>query len=432
MMHKKLSMLISASLLCGAVAMGSPVATAQDINYNLPSAEQIEARKNNRSNRTVSERIGRRIMNAYELYSEQEDIQGAIAVLEELDPSDEYDVAYVNRFLGNLYAANDQIEDAMTRTRQAAEADVLGWNDQAAALKLAADISLQLENYRDALKYYNQWLQFTGEADPDVFLRIANSFYELKQYDKIIQAADMAIANYEEPNKNPYVLKVASYYERKMYSDAIDVLEAGLAIMPTEKTWWSQLGMMYMLEEKIDKALQTLEIAYLAGYLDKESQIKAVIQLYANNGIPFDAAELMVKHLEAGDVEKTARHYYSAASNYEMAREYARAADLYQLAADLETDRAEKANYFRRKGTAHLRAEEYAEAASAYLKALDFGYSEPGDVYMSLTEAYFYQDKFSEALKYVKEAQQYSEQRRNARSWESYIRSKASNRGISL
>ncbi|CAB0149668.1 hypothetical protein PSI9734_00243 [Pseudidiomarina piscicola] len=432
MMHKKLTMLISASVLCGALVAGSPVASAQDINYNLPTPEQVEQRKANRDNRTVSERIGRRIMEAYELYSEEEDIDGAIAVLEELEPRQAYDVAYVNRFLGNLYAADNQIEAAMRRTSSAADANVLGWNDQAAALKLAADISLQLENYRDALSYYDKWLQFTGEPDPEVFLRIANAFYELKQFDKIIRAADLAIQHYEEPNKNPYVLKVASYYERKMYADAIDVLEAGLELLPTESVWWSQLGMMYMLEEKIDKALQTLEIAYLAGYLDKESQIKAIIQLYGNNGIPYDAAEMMVKHLEAGDVEKTARHYYSAASNYEMAREYARSADMYALAAELEDDVSRRADYYRRKGTAHLRAEEYQQAADAYIKAIDLGYEKPGSVYMSLTEAYFYQDKFSQALKYVLEAKKFSEQRRNAASWESYIRSKASNRGISL
>ncbi|WP_323124986.1 hypothetical protein [Pseudidiomarina terrestris] len=432
MMHKKLTMLISASVLCGALVAGSPAASAQDVNYNLPSPEVVEQRKASRSNRTVSERFGRRIMEAFELYSEEEDILGAIAVLEELSPRDEYDKAYVDRFLGNLYAANNQIEAAMQRTSAAAEANVLGWNDQAAALKLAADISLQLENYRDALKYYDRWLQFTGEPDPDVFLRIANAFYELKQFDKIIRPADLAIQHYEETNKNPYVLKIASYYERKMYSDAIDVLETGLEQLPSESVWWSQLGMMYMLEEKIDKALQTLEIAYLAGYLDKESQIKAVIQLYGNNGIPYDAARLMVKHLEAGDVEKTARHYYSAASNYEMAREYALAADMYEFAAQLEDNVSTRADYYRRKGTAHLRAEEYQQAADAYLKAIDLGYEEPGKIYMSLTEAYFYQNKFSQALKYVLEAQEYSDQRRNARSWESYIRSKASNLGISL
>lgn len=432
MMHKKLSMLLSASVLCGVLAAGMPVANAQDINYNLPTAEQIQQRKDNRRNLTVSERVGRRIMSAFELYSEQEDIKGAIAELEAVEPREAFDQAYVDRFLGNLYAADDRIKDAYARTTRAADADVLGWSDQASALKLAADLSLQVEDYRAALKYYEKWLQFTGEYNPDVFLRIANSFYELKQFEKVIRPADLAIQYYEEPNKNPYVLKVASYYERKMYSDAIDVLEAGLAVIPGEKNWWNQLGMIYMLEEKLDKALQTLEIAYLAGYFDKESQFKALVQLYSNNGIPYDSARLMVKHLNSGDIEKTARNYQNAANNFEMAREYSRAAEMYALAAELTDDREDRADYYRRKGTAHLRAEEYPQAAQAYLQALDQGYDEPGKIYMSLTEAYFYQNKFSDALKYVKEAQKYEGERRNARSWESYIRSKASNLGVSL
>ncbi|MGQ4276180.1 tetratricopeptide repeat protein [Pseudidiomarina sp. E22-M8] len=432
MMHKKLTMLFSASVLCGVLAAGVPVANAQDINYNLPPAEEIQQRKDNRRNLTVSERVGRRIMSAFELYSEKEDIKGAIVELEAIEPREAFDQAYVDRFLGNLYAADNRIEDAYKRVNRAADADVLGWSDQASALKLAADLSLQLEDYRSALNYYGKWLQFTGEGNGDVFLRIANSYYELRQFDKVIRPADLAIQYYEKPNKNPYVLKVASYYERKMYNDAIKVLESGLEIFPAEKSWWNQLGMIYMLEEQLDKALQTLEIAYLAGYFEKENQFKALIQLYSNNGISYDSARLMVNHLNSGDIEKTARNYQSAASNFEMAREYSRAAEMYGLAAKLADEREDRAEYYRKKGTAHLRAQEYTEAAQSYLEAIDQGFDELGPVYMSLTEAYFYQNNFNEALKYVQEAQKYDGQRRNARSWESYIRSKASNRGISL
>lgn len=432
MMHKKLSMLISASVLCGVVAVGSPIALAQDINYNLPSAEQVQQQKDNRGSKAVSERIGRRIMAAFDLYTEEKDVKGAIAILEDLDPRDEFDKAYVGRFLANLYTEDERIEEALKMAKQSAEADVLSWSDQASILRLSAQLSLQLEDYRSALQYYGKWLQFTGEANPDVFLRIANAHYELKEFDKVIRPADLAIANYEEPNKNAYVMKVASYYERKMYAEAIEVLEAGLAVLPGEATWWNQLGMIYMLEEKLDKALQTLEIAYLADYFNKENQFKALIQLYSNNGIPYDAARLMVKHLEAGDIEKTSRNYRSAASNYEMAREYSRAAKVYATAIGVETEKEQRASLYRKKGTAHLRAEEYADAASAYLKALDEGYDNPGVIYMSLAEAYFYQNKFRDALKYVTEAKKFSDQRRNASSWESYIRSKASNRGVSL
>ncbi|OZB06245.1 MAG: hypothetical protein B7X54_02820, partial [Idiomarina sp. 34-48-12] len=69
MMHKKLTTLISASVLCTVMAAASAPAASQEINYNLPSAEQVEAAKQSRRNQTVSERVGRRLMTALDLYT---------------------------------------------------------------------------------------------------------------------------------------------------------------------------------------------------------------------------------------------------------------------------------------------------------------------------------------------------------------------------
>lgn len=432
MMHKKLIAFATASVLCAALSVASATVQAQQINYNLPSAETVQQQKDARRNIAVSERVGRRIMVAFELYSENEDVKGAIAELVQIEPREAFDTAYVNRFLGNLYAADEQFEKAITLVKSAADADILGWTDHAGALKLTADLSLQLERYDDALKYYARWLQFTGEYDPEVFLRIANIYYEQGKFDMIIKPADMAIQYYEEVNKNPYVLKVASYYERKMYADAIKVLETGLEVLPTEKAWWNQLGMMYMLEERIDKALQTLEVAYLAGYLDRDSQYRALVQLYSNNEVPFKAASTMMKHLRAGDIENTARNFQNAASNFEAAKEYVKAAQAYGMAAEIETDRADKAAQFRRQGNAFIRAQQYDKAVEAFKKALDNGIEDEGPVLISLSEAYFYSRNYAEALKYNKEAQKFDNQRRNAKSWEVYIKRTASNRGVNL
>ena len=432
MMHKKLIAFATASVLCVSLAMTPVVAQAQQINYTLPTAETIQKQKDSRRNIAVSERVGRNIMGAFELYSEKNDIKGAIARLLEAQPREAFDTAYVERFLGNLYAADEQFDKALSLVKKAADAEVLGWTDQAGALTLTADLSLQLERYDQALTYYARWLQFTGEYDAEVFLRISNIYYEQKKFDMVIKPADMAIQYYKEPNKNPYVLKIASYYERKMYSDAIKVLETGLAVLPTEKTWWNQLGMMYMLDERIDKALQTMEIAYLAGYFDRDSQFRALVQLYSNNEVPYKAATTMMKHLNSGDIEKMARNFQNAASNFEAAREYAKAAQAYGMAAELEAERADKATQFRRQGNAYIRAQQYDRATAAFHKALDNGIADQGPVLISLSEAYFYSRKYTEALKYNREAQKFDNQRRNARSWEAYIKRTAENRGVKL
>ncbi|CAI8158405.1 hypothetical protein [Pseudidiomarina mangrovi] len=432
MMHNKLIAFATASVLCLGLSLTSVSVQAQDINYTLPTAETIQKQKDSRRNIAVSDRVGRRIMGAFELYSEKEDIKGAIAELLEAQPREAFDTAYVNRFLGNLYAADEQFEKALELVKSAADADVLGWTDQAGALKLTADLSLQLERYQQALTYYGKWLQFTGEYDPEVFLRIANIYYEQKKYDMIIKPADMAIQYYEEVNKNPYVLKVASYYERKMYSDAIKVLETGLGVLPTEKAWWNQLGMMYMLEERIDKALQTLEIAYLAGYLDRDSQYRALAQLYSNNEVPYKAAKTTMKHLTSGDIEKTARNFQGAASNFEAAKEYQQAALAYGMAAELESSAEGKAAQYRRQGNAYIRAQQYDKAVQSFHKALDNGIEEEGPVLIALSEAYFYSRNYAEALKYNLQAQKFDNQRRSARTWEAYIKRTAENRGVKL
>src|SRR5690554_1387732 len=129
--------------------------------------------------------------------------------------------------------------------------------------------------------------------------------------------------------------------------------------------------MMYMLMEQTEKALQTMEIAYLAGFFDKESHFKALVQLYSNIEVPYKAAMIMERHIESGDIEKTARNYKTAASSYEQSLEYAKAAELYGKAAELEEERDERADVYRRQGTAYLRAEEFTKAADAYIKAIE-------------------------------------------------------------
>src|SRR5690606_20452550 len=140
--------------------------SAQEINYNLPSPEAVEEAKQSRKNQAVGERTGRRLMSALDLYTEEQDTKGAIAILEEIDVSDSFDRAYVDRFLGNLYAADNQFEKAYRLVQGAADSNQLGWSDQATVLKLTADLALQLEQYQTALTYYGKWLQFTGDADP--------------------------------------------------------------------------------------------------------------------------------------------------------------------------------------------------------------------------------------------------------------------------
>ncbi len=419
------STMFKKSLVVAAFTLGSAIA--------LPAAAQSSAPVvcpgyEKGTTNLVGERVGKKVQKAFEAYNEDL-IDDAITILSEIEPKEDFDKAYVNRFLGNIMATKDGMgPKALELLVSSVETKVLNDLEHSQTLKLVADLSLQEKEYEQAVKYYQAYLDFTCKEDPEVYTRMANAFYELKQYDKLIDPANKAIALYEEPNKNPYVLKLSSYYERKMYKETVGVAEDIVNTFPEEGKWWVQLGQFYLMIEDYKKSLATLEIAYDQGFLEKPNLIKMLSQLYATNNMPYRSAKVLAENIANGKIEKTADNLASVANSYHQAMEYETAAQYYQQAAEMSSD----PEFYRKQGVLLLVAEDYKGAITALSKALERGVEDPGKVHFSLMEANFYAGDFKQAYEHIKEAKKDKTLRRNANAWEPYIKQKAKNRGINI
>ncbi|MDG6096463.1 hypothetical protein EXU34_03275 [Alteromonas sp. ZYF713] len=419
------STMFKKSLVVAAFTLGSAIA--------LPAAAQSSAPVvcpgyEKGTTNLVGERVGKKVQKAFEAYNEDL-IDDAITILSEIEAKEDFDKAYVNRFLGNIMATKDGMgPKALELLVSSVETKVLNDLEHSQTLKLVADLSLQEKEYEQAVKYYQAYLDFTCKEDPEVYTRMANAFYELKQYDKLIAPADKAIALYEEPNKNPYVLKLSSYYERKMYKETVGVAEDIVNTFPEEGKWWVQLGQFYLMIEDYKKSLATLEIAYDQGFLEKPNLIKMLSQLYATNNMPYRSAKVLAENIANGKIEKTADNLASVANSYHQAMEYETAAQYYQEAAEMSSD----PEFYRKQGVLLLVAEDYKGAIAALSKALERGVEDPGKVHFSLMEANFYAGDFRQAYEHIKEAKKDKTLRRNANAWEPYIKQKAKNRGINI
>ncbi|RTE85995.1 MULTISPECIES: tetratricopeptide repeat protein [Gammaproteobacteria] len=433
----RMKTLFAAATLLGASFL--PVhAQGTDVGFTIPTQEEVEAFKEARRTHALGDRLARAVVEAFELY-EAEDIPGAITVLEEVEPRTDYERAYVNRFLGTMYAAlpeeQAQPEKALEMLQEAVGYDMLSFADQSASLQLLGNLQLQEERYEDSLQTMQTYLQFTGEWDADILFRMAAAHMELKNFDSVVAFARKANEHYAEPNRNPYVLMVGAYYEQNDIPNAIGVLEDGINAIPSETRWWSQLGAFYALNEQNDKALQTLAIAYDAGYLERSSDFRYLVQMFSNARIPYHAATVMTRHLESGDIDESQSNWASAARSYYTAREFEQAAETYSKAIELAEDTQDRVGYYRAQGDAYALAEEYRNAARSFQAALDLGPeddSTTGRIYMSLAEAHFYSRQYRQALNAMENATRYSATRRNAESWIGFIRQTASNRGVDL
>jgi predicted Zn-dependent protease len=385
-------------------------------------------KKKKRPTQLVGQSVGKKVAKAFEAYT-ADDIDGALVILEDISAKKAYDKAYVARFIAVMYAQKGDEKKSIKFLKAAIEPDILNEADQGEALKLLADLQMQTKAYKDALANYKSWMEFTGKEDANTYVKITQAYYELRRLDKMIAPADKAIALYgDKHNQNPYVLKVQSYYERKKYKDAVKVLEVVLQIFPENKIWWTQLGMFYLLVEDYEKGVQTLDMAYKQGFLDKESQIKTLASLYSQNEAPYKAAKLLEKNIASGIVKRDDKNLSTLANAWHAAQHIGKAAKYYGELAKMTNE----AKHYRKQGMLLKQDEQFSGAIKSLNKALDLGIKGQGKIHMSIAECYFYLEKYKPAYAAIKKAMKDPKSRKSARGWVSFIKDTARRKKVSI
>lgn len=367
----------------------------------------------------MSPHVGKQVEKAFDLYN-VDDIKGALAIFLDINTDDsEFDKASVSRYIGVMYASDGKEGKGIDYLKAAIAPDILNKNDHAGAIKLLADLQMATEDYNSALANYYVWMEFTGKSDGQVWIKVAQAHFQLKQLDKVISPADKAIVAFgDKQNQNPYVLKIQSYYERKMYQDAIKVLKTTLQVFPENKTWWIQLGMFYLLVEDNSSALAVLELAYKQDFLEKEQHIKTLASLYSSNELPYKAAVLLEKHIDSGLLKKDLRNLAALANAWHTASHIDKAAKYYGDVAKLSNE----SKYYRRQGTLLKQDEQYKASITALNKALDLGVERgEGRIQMDIAESYFYMGQYKQAYVAIKEAMKDPKARKSAKGWKAYI-----------
>ncbi len=396
---------------------------------NAMAAAAKKEEKNKRPTQLVGPSVGKKVQKAFEAYT-ADDIDGAIVILKDINVKKEYDKAYVARFIAVMYATKgDREKEAISYLKKALAPDILNEGDQGEAIKLLADLQMQTKDYKGALGNYYAWMKFTGKNDGNTWIKITQAYYELKQLDKMIVPANKAIAAFrDKPNQNPYILKLTSYYERKKYREAIKVLETVILIFPENKTWWTQLPMFYLLVENYPKAVQTLDLAYKQGFLEKESEIKTLANLYSSTEAPYKAAILLEKHIASGLIKRDDQNISRLANAWHAAQHVGTAAKYYGELAKMTNE----AKHYRKQGMLLKQDEQFSKAIPALNKALELGVKDKGRIYMSIAESYFYLEKYKKAYAAINKAMKDPKSRKAAKGWQGFIANTAKRKKVSI
>ncbi|MBM5282560.1 tetratricopeptide repeat protein [Vibrio parahaemolyticus] len=349
-----------------------------------------------------------RVQRAHSL-AQEEKFKEAISTLESLDLSRGYDQAFVARMLGIFYWQNEQVKPAIKQLDFAVSSGLLQDEQAWQTRKMLADILLNEQQFAKALPHYYELSKAVpkNQKAHEVWLRIAQSHYQLSQWNKVLSA----MGRYEkfgQPDElGPLSIKLSSELELKKWQPAIVTIKRLIAIEPERVEWWRQLVALHLRVDDSKRALDAMALAKLQGVALSQDDFKLLAQLYAKRGIP-ERAALIMEQLEDLNVDSQLKA--QQATYWQMAKEWDKSIDSWRIAAKLDS------KYYWNYSQLLVQQGHYQQA----LAALDKVKGRNADVALIKTRAYYKLNRLDDALANAKRANEIKPSNQ-AKSWVKYL-----------
>lgn len=356
----------------------------------------------------LSQYTASRVQRAHSL-AQEEKLKEAISTLESLDLSRGYDQAFVARMLGIFYWQNEQVKPAIKQLDFAVSSGLLQDEQAWQTRKMLADILLNEQQFAKALPHYYELSKAVpkNQKAHEVWLRIAQSHYQLSQWNKVLSA----MGRYEkfgQPDElGPLSIKLSSELELKKWQLAIVTIKRLIAIEPERVEWWRQLVALHLRVDDSKRALDSMALAKLQGVALNQDDFKLLAQLYAKRGIP-ERAALIMEQLEDLNVDSQLKA--QQATYWQMAKEWDKSIDSWRVAAKLDS------KYYWNYSQLLVQQGHYQQA----LAALDKVKGRNADVALIKTRAYYKLNRLDDALANAKRANEIKPSNQ-AKSWVKYL-----------
>ncbi len=416
---------ITASAVALAVATASTPAMAQ----------QCEAEEGGAS-KTLNTRVAQALQVVFE-QMQADQYTEALAGLNQLiaqrgDSMNGFDKATTYELRGSVKANIEDYRGAQRDFQVALDTNELSASRNNNLRYFVAQLNFQLEDFQGAIRGLNAWIRDAtacgDKVDSNAYYLLAAAYVQLSppNYRSAVRPAEQAVAGATAPKKGYYDILNLVYSETGERAKRMTILEVMVNNWPSEKSYWTQLSGAYSTAGKDRDAFSVLEVAYRAGLLSRESELKTLVQYYSFFDNPYRGAKMLEREMAAGNIKRTKDNLVLLSQLWSQSREHKKSIPILREAARGAT----KGDLSYRLGQVLLADEQYKVAQTALEGALNKGgmsRKNTGDAWLLLGTARFSQAGpedtaiWSSSRRAFVNAQRYETARKRATDWITYI-----------
>jgi tetratricopeptide (TPR) repeat protein len=378
-------------------------------------------KKKEESAPTIDAATGKALNAAIEFLNMEKyaEAQAAIGELK-MDKLSPYERSKVEQILFNISYSQDKYAEARGHLQKAIDAGGLNEQEVSQARYQAAQLYMTEEKWKEGAAALEEWFKSAQNPNSAAYYLLAVAYYQMENYAKALPPAQKAVELMDRPQEGWIGMLLALYLQKDQYKDAIPLLQRLIALVPEKKTYWMQLSAVYGQLEDYPNALGIMQLAYGAGLVTEDSEVRRLADLLLFNEVPYRGAQVLEAGIDKKLVKIDDKLYEKLANCWIAAGELDKAIQPLQKGAEL----APNGEMYVRLGEVDIQREDWAGAAAALDRGINKGQlRDTANAQMLMGIALFSQKKFSEAKTWFQRSAQSEKHRQMSRGYLQLIES---------
>lgn len=340
-----------------------------------------------------------------------------------------YEQAMMYNFYGFIHYEAENYDLAIAAFENVVKQQPIPETFEQATLFSLAQLHMMRGNYDQTIAKIEQWEAIQKDLYPSKEIPAKNlvlkaqAMYQKQDYAAASEYINAAVEQVEsndlgfQVDEQWYVLQRAIYFELKQPENVKNVLLKLVKKFEAPK-YWIQLAGMYGELEQEQKQLAIMEIAEQKSYIATGSDMFNLAQLYYYHQLPYKAAAVMQKAIDAGKLPEDERNLTFLAQSWNSAKETEKAIPVMIAAAKLSTT----GELYAQLGQMYLNMDKWSEAIAASQQAIEKGgLRNEGMSHLVIGMAKFNVGEYNEALNQLAKAQEYDGSRGMAKQWSKFV-----------
>ena len=242
--------------------------------------------------------------------------------------------------------------------------------NEASQLRLnIAQLLIGEGQYARGAEMLENWGRQGNDLTPHYEL-LVNAYVSSDNYSRALPWAERWFNAASPKERRHFDLLNFLYNNLRQPGKQADIVKQMINRWPEDKSLWDAWSSLLANGGREEEAFEVNKMLYLGGALTEEPDLLKVVQYYSFYEMPFQAAQILEKEMNAGKIRQSATRLVQLSDLYRQAREYKRAIPILERAAS----QSGTGKLYADLGEALYNEGQCVKAEAAFKKAIELGF----------------------------------------------------------